>query len=197
MVSNRETIHTLLVYGGPACSINSGNSGMAGNAYSPGKNWNYAFGYKRILSSNIGFGTFFEYGNYQRSDRNFDGGITGHVVSSTLYKFFLRSEKRWSWGTRFKTSKPNSVYPFLGVGLATGTVQSALTMINGNEKYCSFIIPFGLGYTYQLSPDFNLGFEIGAQYLAANTEGYKAIPGTGKNNEFISGTSVVLSYRIL
>lgn len=192
LVSSHETIRALQLSSGPGYGFGVQFNNLAKTQFGPDKNWHYAIGYKNIFSNNIGFGTFFEYGNYQRT--NFLGDA--YTSSSQMYKLFLRSEKRWSWGERNRIQKPHSVYPFAGIGFAGGTVALTQKMNNVKDNFCAFIVPFGIGYNYQFSQALNLGFEIGAEYLASDTN--PQLPGNrATNGDLLSKTSIVFSYSFL
>ncbi len=132
-----------------------------------------------------------------------DGGyIRNYDFTSEMYQFTARAEYSYIFGKRYGRAKPSAFYGFLGAG-----VMYAKSNLNINQNLNSTyiykpsvvapVIPYGVGYQYEINSMFYVGAEINFEYMFTDfLDGFKPPSPSSSSNDVFEGFSVTFGYRI-
>jgi opacity protein-like surface antigen len=167
------------------------------------KNNMVSIGLKYISTNNFGFKLSYMYGNFISSDIGSKYELTrAYTINTTQSEFSLQGQYFLLGGPNLQNSKYHSLYLFAGFGLiqtnaslfVSGQPQKEATGFTPSK--ITPIIPFGFGYQYAISKNFNIGAEIGVHYaLSDDVDGFN--PKGSNFNDFITHISLTLSYELL
>ena len=162
-------------------------------------NFDMSLGFRHILQDGFSYKANFDWGNYSGADRNTDLSYRGFSNISNVIELSGRGEYSLYFGRRFSRSQPHSVYLFLGVGaLESFTKYTGQSQLFDEEHTPVFgiFIPAGIGYQYQIDPDFTIGAELGWQYAFNDfVDGFHSIR-YSKSNDVLSSLKFTISYKI-
>lgn len=171
-------------HGSPLMYLNQGNISLGFRYKFPGS-WS--------VKGNLGIYHFSgDDGDYVR---NYD-------FTSTMYLFSTQAEYSYTFGRRYGRSKPNTVYGFLGTGVMYA--ESNLNRNgNANNLYTYKpsvivpVIPYGVGYQYDINSAFFIGAELNFGYLFTDyLDGFKPPSPSSSSNDVFEGLSLTIGYRI-
>ena len=203
----------LMISGGPAYCFDDPFGSEFSKSILNGHDWTTSIGYRQSISNTLYLVGLFSLGNYTGAD------IPSHVhegdrflsYNSSIFDFTIRAEYAYKFragGKRFTRNLPNTVYGFAGLGLASITVKNQnLSEIPTNlpigvvvsppdkPQSIAALIPFGIGYRYDLDTKLTIGAEFGWKFgLTDYLDGYS--PPDSKSNDLLGSLSVTLTYRI-
>lgn len=180
-------------------------------------NYNTSFGYRRIYANNFGFKASFDYSAFTGTDKGSKYGITGrqYIYNSNVIQASFQAEYTVRIGeSYYYKATTNALYGFVGAGVLRSDAN--LRNINGQPytvisryEYMKInyapVIPFGLGYQYNVNNSFLIGFEVFGRYpLSDFIDGYKpplviltdGRKSMSKSNDVMGGVSLTISYLL-
>ena len=186
------------------CLGDAGSSRSAGNYFNNTfvdgiHNFDMAIGFRHILQNGFSYKADFEYGNYSGSDKNTNLEYRNFSNISNVIEFSGKGEYSYYWGRRYARNRPHSIYGFAGVG-----VLNSFTKYTGSPQlfdeehspiFAAFI-PYGIGYQYQLTPEFTIGAEFGGQYALSDfVDGFHSIRWS-RSNDILGNLKFTIAYKI-
>lgn len=158
-------------------------------------------GYRRNLPNNFSIKGAAGYYRLSGSDGDYS---RGHSFVSQMFQVTARGEYSYYIGYRYARRKPNSVYGFLGVGVAHNIADLTIdntTAVDARYKYkptvTAPIIPYGVGYRYDVSSYFSMGMEINFDYIFSDyIDGFKPPRPRSLSNDVLQGFSANLVFKL-
>jgi hypothetical protein len=179
-------------------------------------NGEFSLGLKRVFPGNFSIKADLSYSHYTGTDsivnlkditekHTFDFRLRGYSFKSDVLQLKIRAEYAFYIGDEYSLYRTSAIYPFIGIGLlsSNATLTRSVPTFNDDGKYkylnsvVSPVIPFGVGYQYDLDPNFSVGAEIKYEYVFSDyLDGFRPPNPRSNNNDFIFGISLVLTYKI-
>lgn len=163
-------------------------------------NFDMALGFRHILQNGFSYKADFEYGNYSGSDKNTNLEDRNFSNISNVIEFSGRGEYSYYFGSRYSRTLPHSIYGFAGVGVLNSFTKytGSYQLLFGEELSPAFaaFIPYGIGYQYQLTPEFTIGVELGGQYAISDyVDGFHS-KDWSKSNDILGNLKFTVAYKI-
>lgn len=163
-------------------------------------NGEFSVGLKRVLPGNFSFKADFSYSHYTGTDSLSQLSYRGYSFNSDVFKLRLRAEYSIYIGDEYSLYRTSSFYPFIGIGILNSNAKLQYTP-RGNYLYkpndIALVIPFGIGYQYDMDQNFSIGCEFKYEYTTSDfIDGYKPPQPQSNSNDFIFGVALVLTYKI-
>lgn len=209
LIGRRSTSVSSLVFSAGPGFLFGDTQGSIFNTsnYSSVHNYDISLGFRQRFQNNFGYKASFNFGNQVGDDAGSKMIGRGYSFESKIMEASICGEYSMRWGggryRRYRNSMPNSLYGFLGAGVLNSSIpnQSYLPSYSAGTTFATTdtapVIPFGVGYQYQLTQDFSLGAEIGWKYIISDyVDGLKPPTGNSKSNDIIAGLSVTVSYKL-
>jgi len=168
---------------------------------SPLKNIDMSFGLRIKYPTNFGYRVNVGYSTFTGSD----GASVSRSYSfaSKTIQLSAMGEYTLSFGEAYETSStPNSIYFFAGVGLLNCRANldyypKANYQYKADTNNSPFI-PFGMGYQYNFSNNFQLGVEYNVRWSFSDyLDGFKPPRSASKSMDMLQGFSITLGYKIM
>jgi len=165
-------------------------------------NGEFSVGLKRVLPGNFSFKADLSYSHYTGTDSLSPLSYRAYSFTSDNIKLRLRAEYSIYIGDEYSLYRTSSIYPFIGIGVMSSSSKlSYSTPPRSTYKYkpsdLSLIIPFGIGYKYDMDQNFSIGAEFKYEFSTSDyLDGYKPPQPQSTSNDFIFGVSLVLTYKI-
>lgn len=184
---------------GPAYCAGDQFGSIFEKSFLDGNNFSTSLGFRQMFPGNFGYKANFTYGNYFGSD-----GLKQHSVgflsfNSSVLEFTLRGEYApFNFGPRFRRDTPNSIYFFLGGGIASANVTSkSINYPVDVAKTLTAVIPVGFGYQYDFNNGFLVGAEFGWQFAFSDyMDGYHPPIPNSKSNDILGNFAITVSYKL-
>ncbi len=173
-------------------------------------NEDVSIGFRQIFSNNFGYRASFSYDHFTGSDVGVN--VNQYRTNpSRNYSFYTNAlqlsavgEYSYMWGRRYSRYAPNCVYAFAGLGvmgflpiLSWHPYQTSTYNIRTNETIVTPVIPYGIGYRYDLNTEFSIGAEVNLRFTFSDyLDGFKPPPPDSKSNDVFEGLSLTLTYKL-
>ena len=176
-----------------------------GNVYDKsflnGTNFSTSLSFRQMFVGNFGYRASLIYGNYVGSDLATREHTVGYLsFNSSILELTMRGEyKLFSFGgNRFSRDTPNSIYLFLGGGLASTNVTNPPGSAPLDvAQTTALVMPLGFYYEYALTPNFMIGAEFGWQLgFSDYLDGYHPPVPNSKSDDVLGNFHITVSYRI-
>jgi len=167
----------------------------------------FSLGLRHVFPNNMGVKATAFYGVFGGTDKGSKYPDRGYSFETTVYELSIQSEYVLLGGPNSKRTTPHTLYGFIGGGFMYS--KAYLTYKNISIKKTEDarlgdivkptnlapVVPFGLGYQYQLSKIFSLGTELGWHYLFSD---YVDGINTPQSNFFdiLASLTFTFSYKI-
>lgn len=195
-----ESAGSLVISGGPNyCFGDTKVSLFDQNLFKTKSNWDVSIGFRNRYLGRLGYKVALEYGNYQGTDENSDLEYRAYSYTSKVLSMSVQGEYTISFGGEYQLRQPHSVYGFAGIGLMGSTVDITGLKMGGiyySPQDVAFAIPFGIGYDYEISNYFRLGYEISWHYSLSDYVDGIHPPLYSKYNDILGGFKITLAYLI-
>jgi hypothetical protein len=195
---------------GPTYCFSDTQGSIFESSITSGNNYKISLGFKQKLPNNFAINGSLQYGRYIGNDGDYyrKYSYLADIMAVTArgeYSISFNNIRfnRFSRGRyRYAREKPNSVYGFLGGGLASSNILKAdLTSVTNAQfkpKSMAFVIPFGVGYQYLFGTNYMIGAELEWQYAVSDyLEGLHPQPPSSKSNDVLGGISITFAYKFL
>jgi hypothetical protein len=172
------------------------------------ENQDITFGYKQDFTDELGLKALISYENYTGSDikspRNFS-------FKSTAFQFAVIGEYSYHFSLKrkyYSNNTPNRIYGFAGLSAMAINAKLNRPMIGGVYPYDTYgytfkptsvapVIPYGFGYSYQMSDEFAIGVEFIWRYTFSDyLDGFKPPLPSSISNDVMQGVSFTMAYKL-
>lgn len=166
------------------------------------ENQSVTFGYRQTFSDDFGYKVALGYDHFTGSDIKTDRNYT---FKTNAFQLAGQGEYYYHFGKRFRRRWPNTVYGFLGMGIMTSNANLTRPTLDnrgsykyrGNEITVTPVVPYGIGYRYDIDYQFSVGAELCWRYTFSDyLDGFKPPPESSKSNDVLQGFSLTLSYKL-
>lgn len=160
------------------------------------KNQNFSFGYRNIISNDFGYKISLRYDHFTGNDIK---TARNYSFATNAFQLGGQGEYYYHFGQRFRSRWPNTLYGFLGLGVmasdAALNTPIRYTYYKYRQRDVTPVIPYGVGYKYDIDSQFSIGAEIGLMYTFSDyLDGFK--PRQSKSNDVLEGFSLTASYTL-
>jgi len=157
-----------------------------------------SLGYRHSFSNRLGYRVSLHHGLYESTDlnQNFPNTTSNITMFTFLGEFDIFQSSA--------AARPWRVYVYGGGGLAYASINieggldaarnAAGERVTFRTSTFAPIIPAGLGFDMQISPNFNIGVEGGFKY--AFSDYLNGVRIAGSQNDMLLNVSITLSYRL-
>jgi hypothetical protein len=171
------------------------------------ENEEVSLGYTQDFTENLSLRGMLSYDNFTGSDIT---SARKYSFKTSAFQFEAIGEYSYhfSLARRYRNNTPNSIYGFLGIGAMSIDAKLNRPMIGGVYPYDSWgyvfkpksiapVIPYGFGYSYQMSPEFSMGLEFIWRYTFSDQlDGFKPPLPSSVSNDVLQGISITMAYKI-
>jgi hypothetical protein len=167
-------------------------------------NWDVSLGYRhRFADGNFSYMVNLDYGNYAGTDEGSEKlAYRKYTNVSNVIELSARGEYSYIFGARYRRSTPSTLYGFFGLGVLNSEIEynkqynRGVNYLNANHKIAAFL-PFGIGYQYELNPNWFIGTEVGLRYVFSDfVDGLKPPFPSSTANDILNGVKLSIAYKI-
>jgi len=166
-------------------------------------NYDFSIGYRKLFPSNFGYKFAFNYSNYSGFDTLSVTSTRNYHFTTNVMQLALQAEYHIKIGrTYYYKPTPNSIYLFLGAGVMKSKANLEINQLRNydykiNTDFYAPVIPFGIGYQYNLKDKLSIGAEMNWKFpLTDLIDGFSPPYPESKSNDIIGGFSITLTYLL-
>lgn len=163
------------------------------------ENQSVTFGYRHTFSDDFGYKVALGYNHFTGNDIKM---ARDYSFVTNAFQLAGQGEYYYHFGKKYRRRWVNTVYGFLGVG-----IMSSNAVLDAPRKYTYYkgyrqndvtpIVPYGLGYKYDIDSQFSVGAEFCWTYTFSDyLDGFKPQYPNSKSNDVLQGFSLTLSYKL-
>jgi len=167
-------------------------------------NYDLSIGFRKIFGNNFAYKFAFDYSNYSGTDTVSVTSTRFYHFTSNVMQLALQGEYHIKIGRAYYyKSTPNSIYLFLGAGLLRSKADLYSNEPRAHYEYkintinYAAVIPFGIGYQYNIKEKFLIGAEMNWRLpLSDFIDGFSPPYPESKSNDILGGFSVTLTWLL-
>lgn len=200
IVRRLESAGSLILSVGPTYCIGDQygfplNKSLSGGIH----NIDVSLGFRHRFTGNYGYKATLSYNNFAGDDM---GNPRGFSFVSNEIQLTIQGEYAIFWGKKYGRTTPHSLYGFAGFGIMNSKADLIYDPVkrgNAGDTYQATdtapLIPFGMGYQYEINQKMSLGAEGTIQYTFSDfVEGFKTKKST--SNDVFMGLVFTFQYKI-
>lgn len=160
----------------------------------------YSIGFRQLFPNNFGLKATLAYGQFAGTDEGTSNPTRGYSFTSDITELSIQSEYTLYGGPYSKVHTPSLLYVFAGAGVLSyrpnlirdgGPRPTDIIETDGLTP----VMPFGIGYQYQVSPRFAIGAEFGWRYTFTDfLDGVSTI--NSRSNDVLSNLNFTFTYKV-